>query len=193
MISVNLAGYFVYLASNLLSMEAVNFYDRLPRHSIELIQGSCLISSSRQISRMVLATILQGYGASYIKELIDPSLLQDALIEAYGRDSGQAWLAWLGSSSIHFSSKQVMNQPAYYQPQSRTEKERLRALDFEEEFKIKAYTKSELADIYGVHLNTLAVWINRHYDKFAELGYHRRLKMLDPAMVKLFISIFSTP
>jgi hypothetical protein len=74
-------------------MEAVNFYDRLPRHSIELIQGSCLISSSRQISRMVLAAKLQGYGASYIKEMIDPSLLQDALIEAYGRDSGQAWPA----------------------------------------------------------------------------------------------------
>lgn len=70
-------------------MEAVSFYDRLPRHSIELVQGACLIGGSLMISRMVLAAILQGYGASYIKEVIDPSLLQDALIEAYGRDTGQ--------------------------------------------------------------------------------------------------------
>lgn len=77
---------------------------------------------------------------------------------------------------------------------ARRNSELLRHVDFPEEaFEIKSYSKSELADMYGVHINTLAKWINRHYDKFVALGYHKRLKVLDPAMVKLFVEIFSTP
>jgi hypothetical protein len=79
----------------------------------------------------------------------------------------------------------------------RAARERLKAIEFgnaaDDEFKIKAYTKSELAEMYGVHVNTLSKWIDRHLDKFEAIGYTKRLKMLDPAMIKLFISIFSTP
>ena len=60
-------------------------YDRLPRNSIELLGGACLTGGSLAVSKMVLAAILQGYGAAYIADLIDKSLLEEALIEVYGR------------------------------------------------------------------------------------------------------------
>ncbi|WPP48942.1 hypothetical protein [Catalinimonas niigatensis] len=79
--------------------------------------------------------------------------------------------------------------------QNSSAQQRLKAIDFigDNDFKIKAYTKSELADMYGVHVNTLSKWIDRHLPAFVELGYTKTLKMLDPCMVRLFISIFSTP
>ena len=66
-------------------------------------------------------------------------------------------------------------------------------LEDEVPFKIKQYKKSELAALYGIHLNTLANWINRHYDTFQKVGYHKHLHVLDPCMVRLFVEIFSTP
>jgi hypothetical protein len=88
-----------------------------------------------------------------------------------------------------YSYNQVPSQANQQLPQ------RLKAIEFigDEDFKIKAYTKSELADMYGVHVNTLSKWIDRHLPAFTELGYTKTLKMLDPCMVRLFISIFSTP
>ncbi len=66
-------------------MLAETFYNQLPKHKIELVNGQTLISGSREVSRMVLAAILQGYGAEYIVSLIAPELLQEACIEAFGR------------------------------------------------------------------------------------------------------------
>lgn len=59
----------------------------------------------------------------------------------------------------------------------RAERERLKAIEFgtaaEEDFKTKAYTKSELAEMYGVHVNTLSKWIDRHLEKFEAIGYKK--------------------
>lgn len=79
----------------------------------------------------------------------------------------------------------------------RAARERLKAIEFgtaaDDDFKIKAYTKSELAEMYGVHVNTLSKWIDRHLEKFEAIGYSKRLKMLDPCMVRLFVEVFSVP
>jgi len=66
-------------------MLAETFYNHLPKHKIELVNGKTLISGSLEISRMVLDSILQSYGAQYIQSLIAPELLQEACIEAFGR------------------------------------------------------------------------------------------------------------
>ncbi len=66
-------------------MLAETFYNQLPKNKIELVDGQTLISGSREVSRMVLAAILQGYGAEYIVSLVEPALLQEACIEAFGR------------------------------------------------------------------------------------------------------------
>jgi len=66
-------------------MLAKTFYNRLPKHKIELVNGKTLISGSLEVSQMVLETILQSYGAQYIQSLVEPELLQDACIEAFGR------------------------------------------------------------------------------------------------------------
>ncbi|MDF9799768.1 hypothetical protein OKW21_005031 [Catalinimonas alkaloidigena] len=94
------------------------------------------------------------------------------------------------NQAYHYSSQHNRNYQQHAERQ-----QRLKAIEFsgEDDFKIKAYTKSELADMYGVHVNTLSKWIDRHLPAFEELGYTKTLKMLDPAMIKLFISIFSTP
>ena len=70
-------------------MESSEFYDRLPRNTIELFDGACLIGGSLPVSRMVLASILQGYGAAYLQGLLDQSLMEEALIEAH---SGQHYV-----------------------------------------------------------------------------------------------------
>ena len=66
-------------------MLAETFYNHLPKHKIELVNGQTLISGNLEVSRMVLETILQGYGAQYIQSLVEPDLLQEACIEAFGR------------------------------------------------------------------------------------------------------------
>lgn len=66
-------------------MLAETFYNQLPKNKIELVNGQALISGSRKVSRMVLAAILQGYGAGYIASLVEPEMLQEACIEAFGR------------------------------------------------------------------------------------------------------------
>ena len=66
-------------------MHHTAFYDRLPRHKVELVDGQTLISGSRDTSRMVLEAILQGYGPEYILPLVDRDLLREACIEAFGR------------------------------------------------------------------------------------------------------------
>jgi len=66
-------------------MLAETFYKHLPKHKIELVNGKTPISGSLEVSRMVLETILQSYGAQYIHSLVAPELLQEACIEAYGR------------------------------------------------------------------------------------------------------------
>lgn len=66
-------------------MLAETFYNHLPKHKIELVNGQTLISGSLEVSRMVLDSILQSYGAQYIQSLVEPELLQEACIEAFGR------------------------------------------------------------------------------------------------------------
>lgn len=87
-------------------------------------------------------------------------------------------------------------QRAHSSPYPRPKEELLRPIDIEDDepvFKIRRYKKSELAELYGINKNTLANWINRHYDAFERLGYRRTLRELDPCMVRLFVEIFSTP
>lgn len=62
-----------------------DFYDCLPKHKIELVDGQALISGSREVSRMVLDSILQGYGPGYLEPMVNSDLLREACIEAFGR------------------------------------------------------------------------------------------------------------
>jgi len=66
-------------------MLAETFYNRLPKQKIELVNGQTLISGSLEVSRTMLETILQSYGAQYIQSLVEAELLQEACIEAFGR------------------------------------------------------------------------------------------------------------
>ncbi len=66
-------------------MLAKTFYNRLPKHKIELVDGKTLISGGLEVSRMVLDSILQSYGAQYIKSLVEPELIQEACIESFGK------------------------------------------------------------------------------------------------------------
>lgn len=89
---------------------------------------------------------------------------------------------------------------AHEHPIAEPVKEKLRLVNFPDgcleepaPFKVKQYYKKELAQLYGVHLNTLVSWINRHIERFEEIGYHKTQKLLDPAQVRLFIEIFDLP
>jgi hypothetical protein len=52
--------------TKLVARLAETFYNSLPKHKIELVNGKTLISGSLELSRMVLDSILQSYGAQYI-------------------------------------------------------------------------------------------------------------------------------
>jgi len=87
-----------------------------------------------------------------------------------------------------------MTSPKYSYTHSPERPKILKQIEFAEaEFEVRSYYKGELASMYGVHVNTLSKWIDRHYRKFEEIGYHKNLRVLDPAMVKLFVKIFDTP
>jgi hypothetical protein len=60
-------------------MQSSTFFERLPRRNIELVDGACLIGGSLQASRMVLASMLQTYGAEIVKPFLKPRLLAEAL------------------------------------------------------------------------------------------------------------------
>ena len=66
-------------------MHHEDFYDCLPKHKIELVDGQTLISGSREVSRMVLDSILQGYGPGYLEPMVSRELLREACVEAFGR------------------------------------------------------------------------------------------------------------
>ena len=72
-------------------MSPEDFYSRLPKNKIELIDGQVLIGSSLDVSRMVLTYILRGHGTGCVAKLADKSLLRAAYAEAFGR--GDAWQA----------------------------------------------------------------------------------------------------
>ena len=70
-------------------MPLETFYASFPKNKIELYDGKIYIGNSLEVSRMVLYHILRGYGPDYVLPMIDNELLQEAMIEAFGR--GKDW------------------------------------------------------------------------------------------------------
>jgi len=62
-----------------------------------------------------------------------------------------------------------------------------------EKFTIKSYTKSALADSYGVTTGTLARWIRPFYDDLKEQGYKITQKRLTSMQVEVIVSKLGTP
>lgn len=49
---------------------------------------------------------------------------------------------------------------------------------------MKSYTKSQLAAMADVSVNTLRRWMHRYDDEFARMGVTRNTKLLPPIAVK---------
>jgi len=75
-------------------------------------------------------------------------------------------------------------------------------MKFEEEFKIKAYTKVELASLYNPEmvvsgaLRTLARWISgnsRLIEELSRLEYNHRNRSFTPRQVKVIVDYLGEP
>lgn len=64
------------------------FYEALPKHKAELINGRLYVGGSLAKSAMALGYMVRGLGARYVADLVPEALLRDAVIEAYGRPAG---------------------------------------------------------------------------------------------------------
>lgn len=64
--------------------ESLRFYDALPKHKAELIDGKMYIGGSLTKSAMTLGYMVEKLGAAYVAELVPTDLLRDAMIEVYG-------------------------------------------------------------------------------------------------------------
>lgn len=59
--------------------------------------------------------------------------------------------------------------------------------------KIRAYSKSELALMYGVSVQTLNKWIERMPDNLEEMGYSSLDKIFTAKMVRAIVSHLGCP
>ena len=55
---------------------------------------------------------------------------------------------------------------------------------------IKAKSKKQLKEAYGVSKNMIPRWINMHLEAFQKIGYQKNQRILTPAQVALFEKIF---
>ena len=64
--------------------ESLRFYEALPKHKAELVDGQMYIGGSLAKSAMTLGYMVEKLGAAYVAQLVPKDLLRDAVIEVYG-------------------------------------------------------------------------------------------------------------
>ncbi len=64
--------------------ESLRFYDALPKHKAELVDGKMYIGGSLAKSAMALGYMVEKLGARYVAKLAPKDLLREAVIEVYG-------------------------------------------------------------------------------------------------------------
>ncbi|MBC7778140.1 MAG: Uma2 family endonuclease [Phycisphaerae bacterium] len=87
--------------------ESLRFYDALPKHKAELVDGQMYIGGSLAKSAMALGYMVEKLGAAYVANLVPKDLLQDAVIEVYGNPAVPI------EKMADFNSV----EPYYYRPQ----------------------------------------------------------------------------
>ncbi len=65
--------------------ESLRFYDALPKHKAELVDGKMYIAGSLAKSAMALGYMVEKLGADYVADLVPKDLLQNAVIEVFGK------------------------------------------------------------------------------------------------------------
>lgn len=66
--------------------ESLSFYEALPKRTVELVDGQLIIGGHLSKTAMMMAFIIEGYGAEYVANIISKDLLRDAVIEVYGKN-----------------------------------------------------------------------------------------------------------
>jgi Uma2 family endonuclease len=61
------------------------FYDALPKHKAELVDGKLYVGGSLRKSAMALGFMVERLGRAYVEDICPKGLLENALIEVYGR------------------------------------------------------------------------------------------------------------
>lgn len=87
--------------------ESLRFYNALPKHKAELVDGQMYIGGSLAKSAMMLGYMVEKLGAVYIAELVPKDLLRNAVIEVYSNP------AVLSNKMADFSPV----EPFHYRPQ----------------------------------------------------------------------------
>jgi hypothetical protein len=64
--------------------ESMRFYDALPKHKAELVDGKMFVGGSLEKSAMTLGYMVEKLGATYVANLVPKDLLRDAVIDVYG-------------------------------------------------------------------------------------------------------------
>ncbi len=85
--------------------KSFRFYDALPKHKAELIDGKLILGGSLSKSAMALGYMVENLGAAYVAELVPKDLLTNAVADYFGRKKRPKKLA---------DFKPV--QPGYYPP-----------------------------------------------------------------------------
>lgn len=71
----------------------MGFYDALPKHKAELVDGKLIIGGSLEKSAMMLSYMVEALGAKYVADLVPKDILQAAVIEAFGTGENITTLA----------------------------------------------------------------------------------------------------
>jgi len=82
------------------------FYDALPKHKAELVDGKLIIGGSLEKSAMMLSYMVEALGAQYVADLVPKDILQAAVIEVFGKREDIVTLA--DCTPV---------KPSYYPPQ----------------------------------------------------------------------------
>ena len=83
------------------------FYDALPKHKAELVDGKMIVGGSLEKSAMTLGYMVENLGAKYVSDLCPPNLLADAVIDVYGNPAKES------STLADFTPLEL----SYYPPQ----------------------------------------------------------------------------
>lgn len=63
--------------------KSLKFYDALPKHKAELVDGKMIVGGSLTKSAMTLGYMVENLGAQYVLDLCPKTLLEDAVIDVY--------------------------------------------------------------------------------------------------------------
>jgi len=69
--------------------DSARFYNALPKHKAELVDGKMYIAGSLAKSAMLLGYMVEKLGAAYVAGLVPKDLLREAVIEVYGGSARQ--------------------------------------------------------------------------------------------------------